>query len=113
MTLADQKEHNWKNTMYQTTTNFSKRIDKMQIDNDTTLKFLTNDYETKLKELKSSTNKEMAQKDSNKQIELQNIKTTYETDKQHLISFYETKINDLKTSFQEQIDSKKEYKSIS
>jgi hypothetical protein len=113
MTLADQKEHNWKNTMYQTTTNFSKRIDKMQIDNDTTLKFLTNDYETKLKELKSTTNKEMAQKDSNKQIELQNIKTTYETDKQHLISFYETKINDLKTSFQEQIDSKKEYKSIS
>jgi len=55
----------------------------------------------------------MAQKDTNKQIELQNIKTTYETDKQHLISFYETKINDLKTSFQEQIDSKKEYKSIS
>jgi hypothetical protein len=113
MTLADQKEHNWKTTMNQTTANFSKRIDKMQIDNDTTLKFLTNDYETKLKELKAITSKEMAQKDTNKQIELEHIKTTYENGKQQLISAYEAQINALKTGFQEQIDSMKEYKRIS
>ena len=85
----------------------------MQIDNDTTLKFLTNDYETKLKELKAITSKDMAQKDTNKQIELEHLKTTYENGKQQLISAYEAQINALKTGFQEQIDSMKEYKRIS
>jgi hypothetical protein len=113
MTLADQKEHNWKTAMNETTANFSKRIDKMQIDNDTTLKFLTNDYETKIKNLKAINSKEIAQKDTMKQIELERIKTTYENGKDQLISAYETQISSLKAGFQEQIDSMKDFKRLS
>lgn len=111
--LADQKEHNWKTALNESTINFSKKIDKMQIENDSAMKFLTNDYENKLSALKASTSKEAAQKENLKQEEMTRIKSTYENAKSQLVSTYENQISSLKAGFEEQMDAMKNFKRLS
>jgi hypothetical protein len=111
--LVDQKENHWKSTLNQTNATFRKKIDKMQIENDTTVKFITNDYEGKLKEMRAQGSKDLAQKDTIKKIELDRLKTTYETEKSQLISAYETKIEDIKAGHNEQMESMKNFKRLS
>jgi hypothetical protein len=111
--LADQKEHHWKTAMNQTNTTFSKKIDKLQIESDTKLKLLTNDYENKLKELKAMTSKELAQKDTVKQIELDRIKMAYEEEKTRLVSGYDNQIEAIKIGHRDQMEAMKDFKRLS
>jgi hypothetical protein len=109
----DQREHHWKTASNQTSLNLQKKIDRMQVEGDTKLKLLTNEYENKLKELKAMTSKELAQKDSTHQIELSRIKDTYAGEKTRVISAYETQIESIKTGHKEQMDSMQDYKRLS
>ena len=111
--LVDQKEHLWKTSMNQTNSNFQKKIDKMQIENDTKLKLLTNDYENKLKEIKATTSKDLVQKDAVNQMELDRIKMAYEDEKNRLVSVYDNQIQAIKNGHREQMDSMKDYKRLS
>jgi hypothetical protein len=111
--LVDQREHHWKTASNQTALSFQKKIDKMQVDGDTKLKLLTNEYENKLKELKATKSKELGQKDSTHQTELSSIKDAYAEEKTRVISAYETQIASIKTGHKEQMDSMQEYKRLS
>lgn len=111
--LADQKEHSWKTAMNQTNTKFQKKIDKMQIEGDTKLKLLTNDYENKLNELSATTSKELAQKDTIKQVEIDRMKMAYEEEKTRLVSGYDNQIEAIKTGHRDQMEAMKDFKRLS
>ncbi|MBA2403531.1 MAG: hypothetical protein H0V66_02070 [Bdellovibrionales bacterium] len=111
--LVDQKENHWKTAANHTNIMFQKKIDKMQIEQDTKLKLLTNDYENKLKEIKAITTKELAQKDTHQQIELERIKMAYRDEKANMVTAFENQIQDIKTGHRDQMDSMKNFKKLS
>jgi hypothetical protein len=111
--LMDQKEHQWKTSTHQTNGNFQKKIDKMQIEGDTKLKLLTNDYENKLVELKALSSKELAQKDTDKQSELARVKSVYEDEKARLVSGYDSQIEAIKIGHRDQMEALKSFKKLS
>lgn len=111
--LLDQKEHTLKTTMNQMNVSYQKRIDKLQVENDTKLKLLTNDYENKLKELKALTSKELAMKDTNHQIEMDRVKMAYEDEKNRIVSSFENQISSIKAGHKDQMDQMKDYKRLS
>lgn len=111
--LLDQKEHTLKTTMNQMNVGYQKRIDKLQVESDTKLKLLTNDYENKLKELKAMTSKELAMKDTNHQIEMDRVKMAYEDEKNRVVSAYENQISSIKAGHRDQMDQMKDYKRLS
>src|SRR5690606_26727493 len=51
--MMDQRERQLKKNFSDMSISYQKKIDKMQVENDTKFKLMTNDYETKLKELKA------------------------------------------------------------
>jgi len=111
--VIDQREHHWKTAANATTLNFQKKIDKMQIENDTRLKLLTNDYDNKFKELKATTSKDLSIKDSTHQVELIRIKDSYTEEKGRVIAAYETQIESIKKGQNEQMESMQDYKRLS
>jgi hypothetical protein len=112
-TLMDQRERQLKKDFAQMNFNYQKKIDKMQVESDTKLKLITNDYESKLKELKASASKETAVKDTAHQNELTRIKQTYEDEKMRLVNAYETQIASMKQGHKEQMSQMAEYKKLS
>lgn len=111
--INDQREYQLNSTVTQLNSNFQKKLDKLQVTNDTKLKLLTNDYENKLKELRSSTTKAMAEKDIARAMEQERLKQAYEADKLRLVTGYENQITEMKKAQQVQIDQLKEYKRLS
>lgn len=111
--LMDQKEHQWKTATHQTNGDFQKKIDKMQIEGDTKLKLLTNDYENKLVELKALTSKELAQKDTDKQSELARVKSVYEDEKARMVSGFDSQMEAVKIGHRDQMEALKSFKKLS
>jgi hypothetical protein len=111
--LMDQRESQLKSDMNHMSVSFQKKIDKMQITSETKLKLLTNDYENKLKELRATTSRDLAQKDMNHQIEQERLKQAYEAEKNRVVASYENQIQSMKTGHREQMESLKEYKRLS
>lgn len=111
--LVDQKEHHWKSAANHTNIMFQKKLDKMQIEQDTKIKLLTNDYENKLKEIKATTTKELVQKDTSKQVELDRVKMAYQDEKDNLVAAYENQIQAIKAGHLDQMASLKDYKKLS
>lgn len=111
--LMDQRESQLKADMNHMSVSFQKKIDKMQVTSETKLKLLTNDYENKLKELRATTSRDLAQKDMNHQIEQERLKQAYEAEKNRVVASYENQIQSMKTGHREQMDSLKEYKRLS
>lgn len=111
--LMDQRETQLKKNFVEMNNNYQKKIDKMQITNDSKLKLITNDYESKLKELRATTSKEMAAKDTKNMIEVERLKQAYEGEKSRLVDAYETQIQSMKNGHKEQMDQMKEYKKLS
>lgn len=111
--LMDQKEAALKKNLSDMNIGFQKKIDKMQIDNDSKLKLITNEYENKLKELKATTVKEMAMKDTNHEIELDRLKKTYENEKSQLVSAHQAQLESVKSGHKEQMAQMQDFKRLS
>lgn len=111
--LMDQREAQLKRNMTEVTSNFQRKLDKLQVANDSKLKLLTNDYENKLKELKATTSKDLAQKDMNHQTEQDRIKQAFDDEKARLVSSYENQIQGMKNGHKEAMDQMKDYKRLS
>jgi hypothetical protein len=111
--LMDQRESQLKKDFATMNFNYQKRIDKMQMENDTKLKLITNDYESKLKELKAVSSKEAATKDTSHSIELARIKQTFDDEKMRLVNSYESQIQSIKLGHKEQMTQMADYKKLS
>jgi hypothetical protein len=111
--LMDQRENQLKKDFKDMNLAYQKKIDKMQVENDSKLKLITNDYESKLKELKATTSKQLAEKDTNHQIELERVKQAYEAEKTRLVSSYESQLQAAKATHKEQMEQMKNYKQLS
>ncbi|MCM2351081.1 MAG: hypothetical protein NDI69_13755 [Bacteriovoracaceae bacterium] len=111
--LMDQRENQLKKKFSEMNHSYQKKIDKMQITNDTKLKLITNDYESKLKELKALTSKELAQKDTTQQVELERLKQAYEAEKTRVVNAYESQIENLKQGHKDQMSQMNDYKRLS
>lgn len=111
--LMDQRESQLKKDFAQMNFNYQKKMDKMQVENDTKLKLITNDYESKLKELKATASKEAAVKDAAQQNELARIKQTFEDERMRLVNSYENQIAAMKQGHKEQMIQMQEYKKLS
>jgi hypothetical protein len=111
--LMDQRENQLKKNAAAMNLNFQKKIDKMQIESESKLKLITNDYETKLKELKATVSKDLAAKDMSHQVELDRVKRAYEDEKVRTVEAYEVQIDSIKKGHKDQMDQMLNYKRLS
>lgn len=111
--LMDQRESQLKRNFNEMNHSYQKKIDKMQIAGETKLKLITNDYETKLRELKAMTSKELAAKDTSQQVDIDRIRQTYEEEKTRVVNAYESQITSIQKSHKDQMDQMKSYKRLS
>ncbi|MGE3611735.1 MAG: hypothetical protein AB7I27_19250 [Bacteriovoracaceae bacterium] len=111
--MMDQQQSQAKSEINQITINFQKKIDKLQMDNETKLKLLTNDYENKLKEVQASKVKELSEKELASQMELQRLKNTLEQEKKGLIQNYEEQISTMKVAQKDQLQQMSDFKKLS
>lgn len=111
--MMDQREASLKRNFSEMNLTYQKKIDKLQVENDMKMKLITNDYETKLKELKAITNKELAQKDSTRSIELDRLKQAYEDEKTRVVNAYESQIDAMKKGHEEQMKALSDFKRLS
>ncbi len=92
---------------------YQKKIDKMQMENDSKFKLMVNEYETKLKEQKALASKEVVTKDTNHQIELDRTKQAYEDEKNRIVNAYESQIDSLKNGHAEAMKQMQDFKKLS
>lgn len=111
--LMDQREAQLKRNFSEMNITYQKKIDKMQMENETKFKLMTNDYETKLKELKALTSKQIAQKDIAHQIELDRVKQTYDDEKSRIVNAYESQIDAMKEGHEDRMKQMADYKRLS
>jgi hypothetical protein len=109
----DQREHHIKQDTNSILVNFQKKLDKMQVENESRIKLLTNDYENKLRELAERNSKEKALDDAAHKLEVDNLKQTYATDKANLIATFESNIEGIKAGHEEQMNQMKNFKKLS
>lgn len=111
--MNDQRDYQHNTSVTQMNSNFQKKLDKLQVANDTKLKLLTNDYENKLKELQASTTKTVIEKDMTQAMEQERLKQAYEAEKVRMVTGYENQINEMKRTHQNQVEQLREYKRLS
>lgn len=111
--LNDQRQHTNKTETNRIITGFQKKIDKMQIDNDTKLKNLTTDYENKLKELTSSRNRDNMIKDMAQVQEIERVKNNFEDEKNRIVSQYQNQITEMKRGQEAQLEEMRNFKKLS
>ncbi len=109
----DQREHKLRTEMNTVVVNYQRKLDKMQVDNDTKMKLITNNYENRLKELNTLKSKELAQKDTSHQMEIQRTKGAAEDEKGRIISAYENKIAGITAGHEERMLQLDEFKKLS
>jgi hypothetical protein len=110
--LMDERENQLKQKFTELNINYQKKIDKMQMENDTKFKLMANDYESRLKELKAVTSRELAQKENFHISEMQRVKSAYEDEKIRLINGYEGQIESLKNGNEEKIRQMADFKKL-
>ena len=111
--LMDEKDSRHKTESMQLSMNFQAKIDKMQIASESKLKTVTSDYETKLRDLRVSTAKDMALKETNQKTEIESLKSSYEAEKSRLVSTYENQLKLAKDRHENQLAQMNEYKRLS
>lgn len=109
----DQREHHIKQDTNSIIVNFQKKLDKLQVENDSKIKLLTHEYENKLKELAERNSKEKALGDAAHKLEVDNLKQTYAIDKANLIATFESNVEGLKAGHEEQMNQMKNFKKLS
>lgn len=93
--------------------NFQKKLDKVQTENESRIKLLTNDYENKLKDLRVHSSKELGMKEAQFKMERENLKKTLDEQKKNLIATFEQNIESLKAGHEEQMNQMKNYNKLS
>lgn len=111
--MMDQSQSKSKADINQMSLNFQKKMDKIQVDSETKLKLLTNDYENKLKEVQASKVKEIGEKDLSSQMELQRMKKAFEDEKAGLIKNYEEQLATIKATHKEKVSQMNDFKKMS
>jgi hypothetical protein len=111
--LMDQRENQLKRNFSDMNITYQKKIDKMQMENDSKFKLMVNDYETKLKEQKALTSKEIVTKDTSHQIELDRTKQAYEDEKTRIVNAYESQIESMKNGHTEAMKQMQDFKKLS
>lgn len=110
--LLDQREKKLKKDFSDMSLLYQKKIDKMMVENETKLKLITNDYESKLKELKAMTSKEIASKDATHQVELNRLKEAYEAEKVRVVTSLESELEAVKAGHENQMAEMANYKRL-
>lgn len=111
--LMDQRENQLKRNFSEMNLTYQKKIDKMQMENDSKFKLMVNDYETKLKEQKALASKEIVTKDTSHQIELDRTKQAYEDEKTRIVNAYESQIEALKNGHADAMKQMQDFKRLS
>jgi hypothetical protein len=93
--------------------NYQKKIDKMQFENDTEMKLMSKDYDNRFIQLKEFTRKELEAKDILTKSEINRLKETNENELTRLVNMYEAQIESIKNAHREQINNLTENKRIS
>lgn len=109
----DNREHKLRTEMNTVIVNYQRKLDKMQVDNDTKMKLITNNYENRLKELNALKSKELSGKENTHQIEVQRLKAAFEDEKGRLVSAYENKIAAMTAGHEERLLQLDEFKKLS
>jgi len=113
ISLQDQRDFEFKTRINVVNDTHQKKMDKMQLNYDSQMKFITNEYENKLKEVRNSQLSAITEKDANHKIELDRIKQAYDAERYGLVSAFENQIAELRKSHQNQIQELKEFKKLS
>jgi hypothetical protein len=111
--MMDQRENHLKRNFADMSASYQKKIDKMQLANDTKFKSMVNEYETRLKEEKALASKELASKITAHQIEYDRTKQIYEDEKARLVDAYESQIDSIKNGHAEAMKQLQEFKKLS
>ncbi len=109
----DQREHKLRTEMNTVIVNYQTKLDKMQIDTETKMKLITNNYENRLSEQNTLKGKELAAKDTTNRMEVQKLQSAFEDEKNRLISAYENKIAGMTAGHEERMLQLDEYKKLS
>jgi Ni,Fe-hydrogenase I large subunit len=111
--LMDERESELKKNISQLSINYQRKIDKMIVENETKLKLITNEYETKLQDERTLSNKERSQKDSLHMGEVTRLKENFEKEKRRLVNTYEGQIETIRNSHKQQLNQINDYKRLS
>ena len=111
--LMDERESELKKNISQLSINYQRKIDKMIVENETKLKLITNEYETKLQDERTLSNKEKSQKDSLHMGEVTRLKENFEKEKRRLVNTYEGQIETIRNSHKQQLNQINDYKRLS
>jgi len=111
--LMDERESELKKNISQLSINYQRKIDKMIVENETKLKLITNEYENKLQDERSISNKEMSQKDGLHLGEIARLKENFEKERRRLVNTYEGQIETIKNSHKQQLNQINDYKRLS
>jgi hypothetical protein len=111
--MMDEREHVLRKNMNELISNYQKKIDKMQFENDTEMKFVSKDYDNRFSELKEFTRKELETKDNLTRLEINRLKEANENELTRVVNMYEAQIESIKNAHKEQINNITENKRIS
>ena len=110
--IMDEREHILRKNMNELMSNYQKKIDKMQFENDTEIKLMSNEYDNKFTELKDMTRKELEAKDNLNKMEITRLKEANENELNRVVNMYEAQIESIKNAHKEQINNINENKRI-
>ncbi len=111
--IMDEREHILRKNMNELMSNYQKKIDKMQFENDTEMKLMSKDYDNRFTELKEFTRKELETKDNLTRLEINRLKEANENELTRVVNMYEAQIESIKNAHKEQINNINENKRIS
>lgn len=111
--MMDEREHILRKNMNELISNYQKKIDKMQFENDTEMKLMSKDYDNRFTELKEFTRKELETKDNLTRLEINRLKEANENELTRVVNMYEAQIESIKNAHKEQINNITENKRIS
>jgi len=111
--MMDEREHILRKNMNELISNYQKKIDKMQFENDTEMKLMSKNYDNRFTELKEFTRKELETKDNLTRLEINRLKEANENELTRVVNMYEAQIESIKNAHKEQINNITENKRIS
>lgn len=111
--MMDEREHILRKNMNELISNYQKKIDKMQFENDTEMKLMSRNYDNRFTELKEFTRKELETKDNLTRLEINRLKEANENELTRVVNMYEAQIESIKNAHKEQINNITENKRIS
>ncbi len=111
--ILDDKEYQLRQTITDLNSHYQKKIDKMQIEGESNLKLITDNYETRLRNLNIENKKEMLQRQNAHSREIMQLKKTYEDEKMKMAKSHESQIENIQKGHREQMNQVSQFKKLS